>query len=81
MFGQPSGYESTELTSWLEGLARAVDEAAVTVLPDDPVPPKLRDALGAPLFPHAELWSRETGLDLLVALVSGRERIAFWMGR
>jgi hypothetical protein len=81
MFGQPSDYEPAELRSWLEGLARAADEAAPTALPDDPVPPTLRGALGGLLFSHAELWSRETGSICSVALVSGPDRIAFgWVG-
>src|SRR5262245_38707422 len=81
VFGQPAGYEPAELTSWLQGLARTVDESAVGALPDDPVPPMLRDALGGLLFSHAELWSREAGAICSLALMSGPDRIAFgWVG-
>jgi hypothetical protein len=81
LFGQPSGYEASELRNWLEGLARAVSEAAVSAPPDDAVPPMLRDALGGLLFSHGELWSRETGSICSVVLVGGTERIGFgWVG-
>src|SRR5262249_32155007 len=73
--------EAPELKSWLDGLARAVDEAAASAPPGDPVPPMLRDALGGLLFSHAELWSRETGSIGSVVLVGATERIGLgWVG-
>jgi hypothetical protein len=81
LFGQPSGYEPTELKSWLDGLVRSVNEAAHGDSPGEGVPSALRDAIGGLLFSHAELWSRRPGSMCSVALVAGPERIAFgWVG-
>ena len=80
LLGQPAGYSKPDLESWLLGLVRAVHEGTGESLPGDPVPPMLRQALGALLFSHGELWNRGHPPCSVVAVFSD-DCVGFgWVG-
>ena len=80
LLGLPQGFSQAEAEGWIGSLAASALEGAGAAIPDDPLPPPLRQALSGLLFSHAELW--QTGGTLgSVALMRDVGRVAFgWIG-
>src|SRR5438552_13571511 len=80
LLGLPEGFSHSEVEGWIASLAQAAIEGSGAAVPDDPLPPPLRQALGGLLFSHAELWQKKKPL-CSIALMRDHGRIAFgWIG-
>jgi hypothetical protein len=86
--GAPTGFDASEVETWLAELAGVADEAAraseseVEQAPAGPIPRELHQALSGLLFYQAELWKeREGRAPCAVALLTAGDRAAFgWTG-
>src|SRR5687767_12944886 len=80
LLGLPEGFSQAEAEGWIGSLAASAIEGSAAAIPDDPLPPPLRQSLGGLLFSHAELWQSKQPL-CSVALMREPGRVAFgWIG-
>src|SRR5262249_22584459 len=80
LLGLPEGFSQAEVEGWIGTPAAAALEGAQAAIPEDPLPPPLRQALSGLLFSHAELWQSSRPLCSIV-LMRDVGRVSFgWIG-